>query len=236
MKKGAIFIGAVIFLLVGYRYGRTIWHPLLAKVMGKKTVADVQAEIGPKTEIQLREIFAQAQAGYPPHDLVFIAYKAEQILEVWAETGRNYRKVKTYPIQKLSGTTGPKLREGDRQVPEGIYAVEGLNPNSAFYLSLKLNYPNEFDLEMAKAEGRNQPGSDIFIHGKDQSIGCLAMGDAAIEEIFILAAATGKEKIRVIISPARNIVSVQDLKVSWQGRLYEHIQSEIARITRPDKT
>ena len=69
-----------------------------------------------------------------------------------------------YPILAASGVLGPKLREGDKQVPEGIYGAEALNPNSKFHLSIRLNYPNTFDRRMAQSDGRTQLGGDIMIH------------------------------------------------------------------------
>ena len=79
-----------------------------------------------------------------------------------------------------------KLREGDRQVPEGLYRLIGRNPNSNYHLSMKLDYPNSYDPRHAKREGRSNPGSNIFIHGKSLSVGCLAMSGEAIEAFFVL--------------------------------------------------
>jgi murein L,D-transpeptidase YafK len=93
------------------------------------------------------------------------------------------------------------LRKGDGQVPEGIYRIESLNPNSRYHLSLRVSYPNEFDRARAKREQRTNPGGDIMIHGGAASIGCLAMGDEAAEELFVLAALTGIRNITVVLSP-----------------------------------
>lgn len=146
-----------------------------------RTVADIIELYGASADADLQPEFAAAGAAYPPASLTFIALKQEKSLEIWAPGGRNQVLVSTYPILAASGGPGPKLREGDRQVPEGLYRLAGLNPNSSFHLSMKINYPNEFDLHHAAAEGRTSPGSDIFIHGREASIGCLAMGDPAIE-------------------------------------------------------
>ena len=89
----------------------------------------------------------------------------------------------------MSGRLGPKLKEGDRQVPEGLYRVESLNPNSRYHLSLRVNYPNEQDKSYGRLDGRNNLGTDIMIHGKDCSIGCLAMGDPSCD--FLI----GKEPV-----------------------------------------
>jgi murein L,D-transpeptidase YafK len=98
--------------------------------------------------------FAQAGVVYPPDELTLLGLKAERSLEVWALSGDSWSFIKSYPIKGASGNAGPKLREGDRQVPEGIYRIIGLNPNSSYHLSMKLNYPNEFDLQKAKGRGQ----------------------------------------------------------------------------------
>ena len=95
----------------------------------------------------------------------------------------------------------PEVERGDMQVPEGLYRIESLNPNSLYHLALRVNYPNQFDKSKGKAEKRNDLGCDIMIHGKNCSIGCLAMGDEAVEELFVLAGETGIENITVILSP-----------------------------------
>lgn len=134
---------------------------------------------------------------------MLVAFKEERRLEVWAfeQQQKRLALLKTYPILAASGTAGPKTREGDRQVPEGEYKIESLNPNSLYHLALRLNYPNEDDLEAAKSEGRTNLGGDIMIHGSNTSVGCLAMGDPAIEELFVLAADTGLDKVSVLVAP-----------------------------------
>lgn len=133
------------------------------------------------------------------------AFKAEAVLELWenAEPGAPYRLLRTYPIARLSGGPGPKRREGDRQVPEGFYTIDRFNPNSRFHLSLGLDYPNDSD----RIRGdKDKPGSDIFIHGSNVSIGCLAMTDPLIEEIYARCKAArdrGQRAIRVHLFPAR---------------------------------
>ena len=157
-----------------------------------------------------------------------LALKDTAQLEVWAGPKEDPTFIRSYEIKALSGVPGPKLREGDRQVPEGIYKIEGLNPNSSYHLSMKLNYPNSFDLKHAKAEGRREPGTNIFIHGKAVSIGCLAMGDRAIEELFVLAHDTGRHNVRVIIAPAdpRKSSLVVDKHPSWVTELYQSLETE----------
>lgn len=201
-RRIVLFLICVWVVLAGlYFFGRSLWFPKVVRVSGMRTVADIIELYGASADADLQPEFAAAGAAYPPASLTFIALKQEKSLEIWAPGGRNQVLVSTYPILAASGGPGPKLREGDRQVPEGLYRLAGLNPNSSFHLSMKINYPNEFDLHHAAAEGRTSPGSDIFIHGREASIGCLAMGDPAIEKLFVMVARTGFENVEVIMAP-----------------------------------
>ena len=114
-----------------------------------------------------------------------------------------FRRVATYHITKASGELGPKRKEGDRQVPEGCYVIEAFNPKSEYHLSLRLNYPNDSDRILSDPQ---RPGGDIYIHGGAKSIGCIPLGDAVIEELYLLALDArrrGQERIAVHIFPAR---------------------------------
>ena len=162
-----------------------------------------------------------------------MAIKDSRLMELWARSGGPWRHVRNYPIKGMSGVAGPKLKEGDLQVPEGLYRIALLNPNSAFHLSLKLDYPNAFDRDMAALEGRRNLGGDIFIHGNRVSKGCLAMGDRAIEELFVLTAAVGKERVSVLISPhdfrLPQSPSPSTLaQADWHLQLYRFIAEEMA--------
>jgi len=110
-------------------------------------------------------------------------FKQESELEVWKQdrSGR-FALLKTYPICRWSGELGPKVREGDRQAPEGFYTITRaqMNPNSAYYLSFNMGYPNAYD----KALGRT--GSQLMVHGDCSSRGCYAMTDEQISEIYAL--------------------------------------------------
>lgn len=182
-------------------YGRALWYPLLLRVTGPRTVADVVAKYGPAARERLVPHFRRAAVPYPPKEIALLVFKRERRLAVWARGDGEWKFVRNYPVLAASGRAGPKLREGDQQVPEGVYRIEHLNPNSSYHLSMKVNYPNAFDRQMAKNDGRTRLGGDIFFHGKAVSIGCVAIGDAAIEEVFTLVAQTGASKVRVIIAP-----------------------------------
>jgi len=134
-------------------------------------------------------------------------FKREGELELWLRDGENAGKGKyvlfrTYPICRYSGTLGPKRREGDAQAPEGFYSVAPaqLNPSSNFHLAFNLGYPNAYD----RIHGYT--GSALMVHGNCVSIGCYAMGDAAIEQIYTLASAAlraGQNQFAVHVFPFR---------------------------------
>jgi hypothetical protein len=206
-----------------------------AELRGRASVADRLAQYGPAARARLAPAFAAAGVAYPPARLALVGLKDKMRLEVWAaDAAGPFRFVTAYSILAASGELGPKLREGDLQTPEGVYRIEALNPNSRFHLSLRLNYPNDFDQYHARREGRSKPGSDIMIHGGAVSIGCLAMGDPAIEELFTLTAETGRENVRVILSPTdfRTPGEFQPAPdaPTWTAQLYAEIRRELAAL------
>jgi murein L,D-transpeptidase YafK len=126
-----------------------------------------------------------ASKGMQKSDPILVrAYKKEAEMEVWKRgaDGR-YALLKTYPICRWSGQLGPKVREGDRQTPEGFYTVTPaqMNPNSAYFLSFDTGFPNAYDREMGRT------GSALMVHGSCSSRGCFAMTDEAIAEIYAVA-------------------------------------------------
>lgn len=120
----------------------------------------------------------------PATPILVRIFKEESELEVWKQTtSGDYALLKTYPICRWSGELGPKVRMGDRQAPEGFYTITPgqMNPNSSYYLSFNLGFPNAFD----KSYGRT--GEFLMVHGDCSSAGCYAMTDEQISEIFSLA-------------------------------------------------
>ncbi len=165
------------------------------------TVADRLAELAPARK-RLRARFISAGVVYPPRAVTLAAFKAERTLEVHVQDRRGvWHLVVTYPVLGLGRGDGPKLRQGDGCTPEGLYRITHLNPNSRYYLSLLIDYPNAHDREQAARDGRTHLGGDIVIHGGRASAGCLAMGDDAVEELFVLAAEAGSRNISVVIAP-----------------------------------
>jgi murein L,D-transpeptidase YafK len=129
-------------------------------------------------------------------------FKREFQLELWMKHDGVFQHFTTYPICRWSGTLGPKIRQGDGQAPEGFYSVDAnaLNPNSNWYRSFNLGYPNAFDA----ANGRT--GSLIMVHGGCASIGCFAMTNSQIAEIWQLVTAAlqgGQKRFQVQVYPFR---------------------------------
>ena len=201
-------------------------------VKGQATVRERVEQYGQIVQDRLMGDFERVGVEWPPNKMVLIGLKDEKLLEVWvSQDGEIYHFLKSYPILKASGKLGPKLQEGDYQVPEGLYRIESLNPNSRFHLSLRVNYPNDFDRTTADREGRSNLGGDIMIHGSKVSIGCLAMGDPAAEDLFILAAETGVDNVSVILSPidfrVRDFEGDFSRMPSWTPKLYEQIKQAL---------
>ncbi len=215
----------------------------LEKYRERKTVAGIINLYGENVKKRLAPNFEKSGVKYPPDKITIVALKNEKILEVWSEVNEIGTLIKKYAILAASGKPGPKLAEGDFQVPEGIYRIEALNPNSGYHLSLKVNYPNAYDRQKAIIDNRTKLGKDIFIHGGAASVGCLAIGDEAIEELFILAAGAVKNDIKVIIAPYdmrnKNAAAASSGNTpsnasnssppSWVPELYKTINDEISK-------
>lgn len=162
-----------------------------------------QARDNQKKEI--KQLFEKAGVSYPPKRIFIRVFKLERALELWAmdEDSGQYKLIDEHLACALSGNVGPKRRQGDHQVPEGFYVVSEFNPVSRFHLSLRVNYPNKSDAALSAS---NNPGGDIFIHGSCVSDGCVAIRDAPIEQLFVIALdakSNGQKSIPAHIFPCR---------------------------------
>ena len=233
-----LLLGLVVLAVAFKRPMAAAIGVIVQKAGARKTVAERLDQYGPAARARLAPFFQTQGVAYPPKALVLVGIKDEDRLEVYAaDTEAQPQFIRAYLVLAASGTLGPKLREGDGQVPEGIYRIESLNPNSRFHLSLRIGYPNDFDRDQARREGRANLGGDIMIHGKDVSIGCLAMGDAAAEDLFVLAADTGLTNITVVLSPVDFRLGKslpQSLRLPpWTASLYASIKTNLSRLERP---
>ena len=156
-------------------------------------------------EAVVKGYFAAKNLNSDNFELFIRAFKNEKNLEVWVKekNADRFNLLHEYEFCSSSGSLGPKRKEGDRQIPEGVYLINHFNPLSNFYLSLGLNYPNASD---RKLSDKKHPGSAIYIHGNCVTIGCIPITDDKIKELYVLAVLAksgGQEKIPVHIFPAR---------------------------------
>jgi len=159
----------------------------------------VQVAINEK-ESKISAALKQHQLNKDSIHILFVAYKDMDELQLYAKNSNQevFKKIVSYPICQRSGNLGPKKAEGDKQVPEGFYHIDRFNTQSSYYLSLGINYPNELDKSLGYT------GSDIFIHGACETVGCLPMTDDLIKEIYLYALKAknaGQENIPVYIFP-----------------------------------
>ena len=188
----------IILLLLNsvYIYG------MAPKLDWDKAIEHAIIRYGLRMEPQLITLFTKSGVAYPPRDIALLAFKQERQVQLWAKNeNKSWRYIHTYPLTAFSGRLGPKLKEHDLQIPEGVYRLTNLNPFSSMHLSMMINYPNNFDRLQARKDGRRQLGSNIFLHGKSLSVGCLAIGDRAIDQLFLLVRRVGVNHAQVIIAP-----------------------------------
>jgi len=183
---------------------------------------------GDSVRKKLRPIFRSLSVAYPPKQMTWVALKQEKVILLFARDEAGKQKlVLSYYIIGQSGQAGPKLKEGDMQVPEGFYNLCGFRPNVIAHMALDVNYPNEEDRAHAVAEKRKKLGSDILIHGSRWSSGCLAMGNKPIEEMYVLAYDCGLKNIKLIFAPCNLLVQKPNIdfkkQPEWLPRLYKRL-------------
>lgn len=183
MQVGVFVFALVVAISLGFAWpitGRTVASQLGLSMERDRAVA---AERRVRADLEVALARVDAAWGAP---VLLRIFKQSNELEAWiADREGVHRLLKTWPVCRWSGALGPKLREGDGQAPEGFYevAAAALNPHSTYHLAFNLGFPNAYD----RAHGRT--GSFLMVHGSCVSIGCYAMGDAGIDEIYTLVAA-----------------------------------------------
>jgi murein L,D-transpeptidase YafK len=191
LKTSLLFILSFLFALSGEFKSSQLKYPRVRETYSEKEAA-------------LRKEYKEHGFNFEKQNVFIRVFKEEEELELWIKNSKNtYTLFKTYPICSASGRLGPKRKIGDNQVPEGFYHIDRFNPQSNFYLSLGLNYPNASDKILSD---KKNPGGDIFIHGNCVSIGCMAMTDDKIKEIYLItveAKNAGQAIIPVNIFPFR---------------------------------
>lgn len=198
-------------------------------------------------ESLVKQYFESNSLDISSSDIFIRAFKKEMILEVWGKVKSQSRfsLIKTYDFCTTSGVPGPKRKEGDLQIPEGVYQINHFNPQSNFHLSLGINYPNASDKILSD---KNKPGGNIYIHGNCVTIGCIPITDDKIKELYIMAVEAkqgGQQKIPVHIFPCKltesefkNLVQSnpnQKLKMFWENLKIVFDDFEKSRMLKPVK-
>ena len=201
------WLGLFLFLLVAGWLGRDIlfdWDHL--QIRAERARRQEQASLGvplagtPDLAALDKRLAADGLSLGAP---VFIRiFKREFELELWMQKDDGFHRFAVYPICRWSGRLGPKLVEGDAQAPEGFYTVDSkaLNPASRWHRSFNLGFPNVYD------RSHQRTGSFIMVHGGCSSIGCFAMTDPVVDEIWRLVTAAlgkGQPRFQVQVFPFR---------------------------------
>ena len=207
VSLGLVRLGLVASLLVS------------CSVFGADRVADARQR---RTD----DVKAMAKAvglSYPVGEVYLRAFKKERVLELWAgDGGKPLKLVKSYPFCAASGELGPKRKEGDLQVPEGFYELQSYNPQSSYHLSLQVSYPNASDRVLSD---HKTPGGAIYIHGSCASIGCIAIEDGPIEEVYLFALDAKLRHVPIHIFPSK--LDAQALK-EVEGQPNERFWNQLA--------
>lgn len=184
---------------------------LLATIIQEPSFREIQMSY-PRVKTAYREKEATVKGYFHKNGItyggfrLFIrVFKDEQRVEAWVleNGGDKYKLLHTFPFCATSGTLGPKRREGDLQIPEGVYSVNHFNPESNFFLSLGVSYPSASDRILSDPR---RPGGAIYIHGNCVTIGCIPITDDMIKELYILAVEArnnGQKSIPIHIFPSK---------------------------------
>ncbi len=214
-------------------------YGMAPKLNWDKAVDNAIKRYGLRMEPELKRWVTHAGVTYPPRDIALLAFKQERKIQLWAkDENTQWRYIHTYAMTAYSGRLGPKLKERDLQIPEGVYRLTTLNPFSSMHLSMMINYPNNFDRLQAFKDGRHNLGGSIFLHGKSMSVGCLAVGDKAIDQLFLLVHRVGLSHTQVIIAPndlrKTKPATSSFAQPRWLPELYQQITLALRSFPSPE--
>ena len=207
------------------------WHGN-RRMSGKARIRLAQKEKLPA----VKKLLAEAGVRWPPHRVLLRIYKKERELEVWARNRKDkLRPVVRYQVCAASGVLGPKRRQGDEQVPEGFYRTTIFSATTRYWMGIHIDYPNRRDRH------HRRTGSAIMIHGACASIGCVAITDERIMELWLFTQGQRPRRfIPVHIFPGRDLTGLiakekgPKLKAFWQqllvGKRWVETRGRLPRI------
>ncbi len=217
-----------------------VWILLLPVLAGAQTFSQMQLRhervrtAVDHSDSRLRSMFKEAGVSYPPKYVYWRAFKTEKELELWASDDpyKPHKLIHTYEVCRLSGVLGFKAKEGDEQIPEGIYYIDRYNPFSNYFLSFRLSYPNGVDSFWGD---RHRLGGQIYIHGECATIGCLPMTDSIIQEIYWTSVQAQSyqgfiARIPVHVFPFRPENKKEALKIDGWSGAYKQFEKRWANL------
>lgn len=223
----------IIPLIIPTHWYRTVYLNTIGRFFlhtVESRVNDIEKDV--RKRLSLKEI---------PEELRILVLKKEKQIELWGkDSAGNWSKLEYYPILGIPDVSGPKTKKDDRKTPEGIYKIAALDPNSKHYLSIKLDFPSEEDIEIAKKEGRDPSAMnvDYMLHGVGFSNQNIFVTDKTMEEIFYLAAKVGLENTRVLIPP--HDFRKNDMPVivdgPWVRERYKKLKDEMELLNEKKET
>lgn len=198
------------------------------------SVKQAMARLAPSTRELLQHDFSAAGLHYPPKRLTLIAFKQEKQLLLFGGS-KDMRFVRAFAFTSYSGALGPKLREGDMQIPEGIYRITGAGARGM--LTLDVDYPNALDRKNAAADHRTELGGEILVHGGTHSTGCVVISDAEMEQVFVAVNDVGFKNTQLIIAPCdlrKHEPAVDYSKQpKWLPAVYAALRHELSKYSTP---
>jgi hypothetical protein len=191
------------------------------------TVKQAIKKYGPDAKKRLLPCFEQANVPYPPDHLSLVCFKSEGMILVFARDSNNKMKqIRSYSIVSNSGVSGPKLKEGDLQIPEGFYKITGLDAMT--HLAMWVNYPNSFDKIHAQTEHRANTGGYIQIHAGVYSTGCIVISNDDMAELFCVAHDVGYHNVDLLVAPCNLLAREPSIdfkkQPDWLPELYKQIK------------
>lgn len=199
-----------------------------------RSVKHALQDFGAEFQKIMRQKCESEGIAYPPKKVTIIGLKEERRLLLFAGD-RKMKLIGTYPLVSYCGVLGPKLKEGDLQIPEGIYRITGLQAGNL--LAFTLNYPNSVDRKNAALDHRTKLGRDILVHGGSLSTGCFVISNDDMKRLFIVVNDVGYRDASLIIAPCdlTRKASGSQLKhpLPWLPALYASLKTELAKYPLP---
>jgi hypothetical protein len=196
------------------------------------TVEQAIRKFGPDAKNRLLPYFEHSNVPYPPDHLYLVCLKSEELLLVFAQDSKGKMKqIRSYSIVSNSGVSGPKLKEGDLQIPEGFYKITGLDAMT--HLAMWVNYPNAIDKLHARTDRRTNLGGYIQIHAGVYSTGCIVISNDDMAELLSVAYAIGYKNVDLLVAPCNLLDRAPDVdfkkQPKWLPGLYQQIKDELRR-------